>query len=80
MPVCEWCEDDNPYNCPCCGRLSCWECMEITAMGCVHRKRIKLVTNPDWIIVEETGVLNREAYDYLRSRAHTGRIIGGFDR
>lgn len=70
MPVCEFCGEDDPHACSWCDHMTCWECVETTSMGCVHRTRIRAVSNPDWIIIEEAGELTREQYDALINRIH----------
>lgn len=68
MPVCRLCDSDEPVSCPCCKELYCRECTEATTMGCVHRKRIRAITNPDWIIVDEATEVPEELVNRLRPR------------
>lgn len=81
MPVCPLCDSDEPMTCPCCKELYCRECTEATTMGCVHKKRIREVTNPDWIIIEETTEVPPEVYERLSDRNYFTRQFrtGRFD-
>jgi hypothetical protein len=74
MPTCEWCGEDDPHACSWCGRMTCYECVETTSMGCVHRKRIREVTNPDWIIVEEAADVDPRLVEYMLKRYREGRL------
>lgn len=66
MPKCPLCGTDEVFSCPCCKELYCRECTEATVMGCVHKKRIREVTNPDWIIVDEATEIPKEVWDRLQ--------------
>lgn len=44
-------------------------------MGCVHRKRIREVTNPDWNIIEEASEFTSEQWldlQYILDRRKRG--------